>query len=210
MRRFILFCLLTIIFHPAVAQITISPEHAERIGQKIWQNEGAGKPSNLTVWNKNEDFPSFGIGHFIWYPAGVEETFTESFPQLLVHISQTRPLPNWLTIQDAPWPNREAFYQEIDSARMRELRQFLQTTIPEQVAFIVKRMEGALPQILNHLESPAQRKKIESLFYKVAQQPNGIYALIDYINFKGEGISIKERYNGYGWGLLQVHTRCKQ
>ena len=27
---------------------------------------------------------------------------------------------------------------------------------------------------------------------------------MDYVNFKGEGISPGERYNGEGWGLLQV------
>ena len=31
-----------------------------------------------------------------------------------------------------------------------------------------------------------------------------MYALIDYVNFKGEGSSPSERYQGQGWGLLQV------
>ena len=34
-------------------------------------------------WNAGEDFPSLGIGHFIWYRAGQQEIFEESFPQLL-------------------------------------------------------------------------------------------------------------------------------
>ena len=38
----------------------------------------------------------------------------------------------------------------------------------------------------------------------MAAVPNGVYALVDYVNFKGEGISLTERYNGEGWGLLQV------
>jgi hypothetical protein len=28
--------------------------------------------------------------------------------------------------------------------------------------------------------------------------------LMDYVNFKGEGVSPSERYRGQGWGLLQV------
>ena len=28
--------------------------------------------------------------------------------------------------------------------------------------------------------------------------------LIDYVNFKGEGVLLTERYRGRGWGLLQV------
>ena len=28
--------------------------------------------------------------------------------------------------------------------------------------------------------------------------------MTDYVNFKGEGVSTSERYDGEGWGLLQV------
>ena len=38
----------------------------------------------------------------------------------------------------------------------------------------------------------------------IIKQPTGVYMLIDYINFKGEGLSLTERYNGQGWGILQV------
>jgi hypothetical protein len=38
----------------------------------------------------------------------------------------------------------------------------------------------------------------------VAATPNGVYALVDYVNFKGEGTNPRERYRGQGWGLLQV------
>ncbi|MEE3116481.1 MAG: hypothetical protein VX339_00125, partial [Pseudomonadota bacterium] len=38
----------------------------------------------------------------------------------------------------------------------------------------------------------------------LAATPGGIYALMDYVNFKGEGLSRMERYKGQGWGLLQV------
>jgi len=31
-----------------------------------------------------------------------------------------------------------------------------------------------------------------------------VYALVDYVNFKGEGTAPAERYRGEGWGLLQV------
>jgi hypothetical protein len=47
---------------------------------------------------------------------------------------------------------------------------------------------------------------ISELFYEVAntEVPQGMYALIDYVNFKGEGTAASERYQGKGWGLLQV------
>lgn len=186
-------------------KIQLTAEQAHLIGQKIWQNEGLGKIENLTVWNQGEAFPSFGIGHFIWFPQGVEEPFTESFPQLIRHLAKTIPLPDWLTkTSDAPWPTRESFYANINSAETNSLRRLLHHSIPQQVEFIVQRMEAALPKMLAALPTTAQRDHVQRQFYRVAQQPGGVYALIDYVNFKGEGVAVKERYKGQGWGLLQV------
>ena len=50
--------------------IHLSRTDAAAIGSKIWQNECGGTVSGLTSWNAGEDFPSLGIGHFIWYVAG--------------------------------------------------------------------------------------------------------------------------------------------
>lgn len=185
--------------------ILLAPEKAEAIGRKVWHNEGLGKVENLAVWNKGEDFPSFGIGHFIWYPGGVTGPFEESFPQLLRHLGEHAALPSWLAeAQGAPWRSREEFLAAAGSAELEGLRRLLLDTIPQQTAFIVARMEAALPKMLDALETPAARARVERQFYRVARQPNGVYALIDYVNFKGEGTSPRERYRGEGWGLLQV------
>ena len=65
------------------------------------------------------------------------------------------------------------------------------------------RLEQALPKMLAAAPA-AERENVKANFYRVAAQPLGFYALMDYVNFKGEGISPTERYNGQGWGLLQV------
>src|SRR5438067_9077545 len=41
-------------------------------------------------------------------------------------------------------------------------------------------------------------------FERLTKTPQGCYALIDYVNFEGEGVLHSERYQGQGWGLLQV------
>ncbi len=189
----------------AQTDLQLTAAQARAIGERIWHNEGAGRVENLTVWNRGEAFPSFGIGHFIWYPAGVDGPFTESFPQLLQHLKRTTTLPPWLAqTSAAPWRSRDAFYAAIDSAEMRELRQLLERTIAQQVAFIVERMEAALPEMLAALPSAKRREHVQQQFYRIARQDNGLYVLIDYVNFKGEGTSTRERYEGQGWGLLQV------
>jgi hypothetical protein len=86
---------------------------------------------------------------------------------------------------------------------MVELRNWLYDQINVQVDFIIKRLPRALPSMLENL-SPERQRQVRYQFYRVANSPMGLYVLIDYLNFKGEGSSVSESYNGYGWGLLQV------
>ena len=46
----------------------LSQSEATAIGNKVWRYECGGRIDGLTSWNVGEDFPSLGIGHFIWYP----------------------------------------------------------------------------------------------------------------------------------------------
>lgn len=183
--------------------VSVSPQTAEQIGAKIWKNECGGTLEGLTHWGKNENFPSLGIGHFIWYVAGKRDRFVEGFPPLVTFLkSQNVAVPAWLT-ETCPWNSRDEFYADINSPKMKELRQFLYDTRNLQAVFIANRLEKALPQMIEKL-SPAERDKITTTFNKLANDPQGLYALIDYVNFKGEGTSPTETYKGKGWGLLQV------
>lgn len=189
----------------AASDLRISDAEAGRIGQKIWRNECAGTRDGLTSWNKGEDFPSLGIGHFIWYPEGKRGPFKESFPALKDYLgSQGVEIPAWLASARAcPWPDRASFMADFHSPRMEELRSLLAATVGQQARFAALRLEAALPEML--AAAPAgERPKIRRNFYRVAEAPGGLYPLMDYVNFKGEGTSRTERYRGEGWGLLQV------
>jgi hypothetical protein len=48
------------------------------------------------------------------------------------------------------------------------------------------------------------RANVQQQFERMASTSQGWYALVDYVNFKGEGVLHTERYQGQGWGLLQV------
>jgi len=189
----------------ARADIRLSDAEADAVGRKIWKNESGATIDGLTHWNKGEDFASLGIGHFIWYKAGERGPFTESFPGLLDAIAASgRTLPIWLNGHPpCPWADRDAFFAAFRSPRMNELRDLLASTIGAQARYAADRLEAALPKIL--AAAPAsERPALQSRFERVASVPNGVYALMDYVNFKGEGINPAERYNGEGWGLLQV------
>jgi hypothetical protein len=86
---------------------------------------------------------------------------------------------------------------------MNQLRRFLADTIDLQAEFLVARLEASLPKMLAEA-APADRNNVQQQFDRLTKTPQGCYALIDYVNFKGEGVLHSERYQGQGWGLLQV------
>lgn len=186
----------------------ISDADALKIGKRIWQNECAGTIPGLTSWNAGEDFASLGIGHFIWYHANHRGPFEESFPKLAEFLGRNGvDVPKWMR-GECPWTSRADFIAAADSPRMKQLRQMLASTIALQAKFCAQRLERALPAMLE--AAPRKhRERIRENFHRVAAQPMGMYALIDYVNFKGEGTKASETYNGQGWGLLQVLEAMK-
>ena len=42
------------------------------------------------------------------------------------------------------------------------------------------------------------------ILQKLADSAEGLFAVIDYYNFKGLGVNPRERYQQQGWGLIQV------
>jgi hypothetical protein len=183
----------------------LSQSDLDTVGKRVWQNEADGKVEGLIAWNSGEAFASLGIGHFIWYPSGPKGPFEESFPALLQFLKDNRvSLPGWLTPAMAcPWPTRDAFQADAKSPKLRELRALLATTVSQQSLFLAQRLERALPGML--AAAPAEKRAVlRERFEHLAATSAGRFALIDYVNFKGEGTKLSERYQGQGWGLLQV------
>jgi hypothetical protein len=198
-----------IVFGPnSVGAIGLSHSAALKIGKRVWQNECNGTISGLTAWNKGEDFASLGIGHFIWYPKGRRGPFDESFPELVSFISNRGAKFPTLLLgvgrgQPCPWNSRTEFLRAEHTPEMNQLRRFLVDTIDLQAEFLVARLEAALPKMLAEAAS-AERTNVQQQFERLTKTPQGCYALVDYVNFKGEGVLATERYHGQGWGLLQV------
>jgi hypothetical protein len=190
---------------PQRSAIRISRAEASSIGSRIWKNECGGTVAGLTSWNAGENFASLGIGHFIWFPAGIRPPYEESFPPLIAFMrSKGVTMPDWLgATPDCPWRSKAEFESATRTAKMSELRTFLKNTIPQQVEFILQRLDRALPKMLAAVPA-TERQQVRARFYAVASTAQGKYALMDYVNFKGEGTNPKERYGGKGWGMLQV------
>ncbi|MDZ7750871.1 MAG: hypothetical protein U5S82_04260 [Gammaproteobacteria bacterium] len=185
----------------------MTDEEAEELGRRIWHNETGGRMDRLLWWNRGEEFASLGIGHFIWYPRHYDGPFRETFPALVEHLrAGGTALPSWLDKSPpppCPWSTREAFLAATGDARRLDLQALLEGTLAAQSRFLVQRLQQALPLLLAAVPGEQRatiRRRLESLL----ATPAGRYALVDYVNFKGEGLSPTERYQGQGWGLLQV------
>ena len=212
-RFFLVLTAAYVLISPAFGQLPrLSPAEYEWLGQQVFANECNQRLPCLTHWNDGEDFPSLGIGHFIWYRTGQTERFEETFPDLLDFLQQAGiVLPHWLNQPlhaDNPWPDRSSFYRAMASEKMQQLNRLLQSTMDLQAAFIVQRLDSTLESIVASFPA-MQREDIRSTALSIASlnAPMGHYALIDYLHFKGSGLNANERYRGQGWGLKQVLGR---
>ena len=185
----------------------LSQNELNLIAAKIFQNEGGGDYSNLVHWNDGEDFASMGIGHFTWYPAGRSARFGNTFPDLLTYLhSNGVQLPAWLQQArntGAPWRTKAELIQAKQTGQIQELQNLLSQTRLLQAAYIVERARRAMPQLVNAAPA-ASRSRVAQNLNAVANTPGGWYALVDYVNFKGEGLQYYGGYKGQNWGLFQV------
>lgn len=190
----------------------ISQQEAAAIGKQVFKNECNEQELCLTSWNNRESFASLGIGHFIWYPEGNPQPFKESFPDFVAFVIENGggdKLPAWVkTTKHCPWRSRHEFRTARYKPRLNELRDYLNQQRGMQIRFMLHRATAALPKLEAQVVFQ-QRKHIRQQIALLKQSAAGRYALVDYINFKGEGIKVSERYNNQGWGLLQVLLQMK-
>jgi len=201
MKPALVLLLLALSLQPARA---LTDPELESIGRRVWQNECAGTRDGLTSWNSGENFASLGIGHFIWYPKGVDGPFEESFPKLMRYfIENGVKLPPAFKPDDrCPWSTRAEFQAAFHSERMNALRDLLASTIRLQSRFLAQRFAASREKMAQ--EAGPARENVAKQIDRLLATGAGTFALIDYVNFKGEGTKATERYHGEGWGLLQV------
>lgn len=180
----------------------ISAEEAKTIGKEIYFNECSSKKERLVWWNEGENFASLGIGHFIWYPKNERGPFDETFPEVIAFLKENNvQIPKWLKDAACPWNAKKELVE--DKIKKAELQVLLEQTMDLQASFIAQRFEVSLLKILASMQTDEKRKIIKRVL-ALQQSSRGKFALIDYLNFKGDGTCASERYEGKGWGLKQV------
>ncbi len=199
--------------HASNGMPNLSQQEVRRIGDQIFANESGSDINKLVHWNVGENFASMGIGHFTWYPAGRRARFGNTFPGMLSYLeSRGVRLPQWLQQakhSGAPWRTRAELNSQKYSPQVQQLQRMLYETRYLQAEYIMQRAQRAMPKLVRK-SPPHLRPLIANNLNAVANSPSGWYPLIDYVNFKGEGLN---RHGGYlnratnqreNWGLLQV------
>ena len=192
---------------PARNIASLSASEIRTIGDKIFRNESGGDIDKLVHWNVGENFASMGIGHFTWYPAGRRNRYGNTFPGLLDHLQANGVrLPAWVQkarYTGAPWRTKNELKYAKNSPQLKEFQNLLYQTRYLQASYIFERAKRAMPRLVK--ASPAHlRGLVAQNLNAVANTKGGWYALIDYVNFKGEGLNRRGGYKGQNWGLLQV------
>lgn len=178
------------------------------IGIKIWFNECGGTDKGLVSWNQGEDFMAIGIGHFVWQPRNSRRgSWTQGFPRMIRYMKRHGVrLPIWMegdSALRAPWASRQEFMASPQDARLLELRKLLRDNLELQARFLVEDLLTNFPRMLE-VAPEGEREIIKQNFCRLMAEAQGLYVMVDYLNFKGPGIH-PSRSNYYqGSGLLQV------
>ena len=127
------------------ANLKITDRELMVIADKIFENETGGKRLNLVSWNSGENFPSLGIGHFIWAKSsGSNGIFGESLPGL-VNFYRSRGIKVPKVLEQnrfSPWRSRTELISKRDSGdrEIAELIDFFDRTRDTQVLYIFERL----------------------------------------------------------------------
>ena len=205
-----------VISTPGIPNSSLSQQKAQDlnwVAQRIFRNQTNGDLKRLVRWNERENFAALGIGQFILYPAGKSGRYRETFPTYLDYVKANGvPLPAWLAQRPkrgGPWQNTAAFGRAQNDRQVQELHNFMQKTLNLQANFMALQLKQTLPQRINQLP-PNQRQTALRSYQTMITTPGGMYPLLDYVQFQGDGANPAERYNGKGWGLLQVLQNMDQ
>ena len=118
-------------------------------------------------------------------------------------------LPKLLAeFKHSPWNSKSELMSKKASGDrdIQELIAFFDSTRDIQVMFIYDRLKGSLDKMI---QASSNKENLRNQFERMVNTPNGLYALIDYVNFKGEGLKGVSSYNNVAWGLRQVLENMK-
>ena len=194
----------------------LSKDQLLSLGYRMWNNYAGGTVDGLTKWDGSDvdhQFMYLGIDQNIWLPEGSSPMFQADWPTVAQRLQELGcKIKPWM-LKDYPWSSKEEFDADFNGKKMIWLRTHLskEKFVRAQAFCISERLQRTMdpssPDSLLMGLTAAQSALVQKNFELVvnSKDPLGVYALIDYVNFKGEGrLGGTEEFNGQGRGLLQV------
>lgn len=230
--------------YPLSSPLISEKSFLKKLSEALYKNEADCKNHNLTHWGKNEEFPSLGLPHAIWYGKTSSKKYQEQFPELVRYLRknstakiQWPEILNKNPLPAAPWASQKEFSEikklslEIENVKdspqlaqlksqkkslykdayeLFEIRYFLANPhiLELQAQFVIEKTFLSLHRILaaSHRESPEATQSLYKKIQLLLGTPEGVLAIVDYLNFKGEGLKVSERtpVGQHPWGLKTV------
>ncbi|MFZ4116632.1 MAG: hypothetical protein ACOYK6_07940 [Chthoniobacterales bacterium] len=220
-------------FKPGLATGYVNPtqDQLPLIGKRFFKDQKAEE--NKPKWGEDQEhnFVYIGSLEYIWYGENNRAQFVEDWPTVASRLKAAGlPIEDW-ALGACPWNTKEDFDEEVKSSTLPDSTLDPESRIGKliallsqdeaktvQVQTLVDRLNRALesshdssltPTIFQDLP-PGELELLKSNLDAVASvqdakgHPLGLYALIDYPYFKGEGTAIGEHCNVDGWGLQEV------
>ncbi len=209
----------------------LSDDELLQIGMQIWQNQcsvwdapdtkiTSSMKQGLTDWDDDSDVATIGMGQYLWYSSDATNRMQEDWPTVAQALqAKGYPIKQWV-LGECPWDTKEEFMAHFNGHKLTYLRKMLakKPVIVEQTRCDAERLDAALPKILAsvHVDTNLtddQKTTLKAVITKhfnevaMTQTPVGLYALMDYVHFRGEGVLQTERIDGdIAWGLRQALT----
>ena len=209
-------------------EIRLTPNEETKLISFIAKKEFGGDWSKSVDWNPEEDFPSLGLGHYLWFPEGSKAPFNESFKDFIrfayerdqkddlgLKFPEVLKLNNG-EIAPAPWSTRDAFLKAKKSGALEELVSFISNEKVRklQLEYQLSHAKDVAEKAIVYNGEAGDQKALSTteergaFLRELLQHPEGVALLVHYPTFKGDGFSPKERYasgdGNKGWGFFQV------
>ncbi|MBX9742927.1 MAG: hypothetical protein K2W99_05270 [Chthoniobacterales bacterium] len=192
--------------------IYFSDDALSDLGNRLWTTYSPEK--KVVIWDER-GFACIGIAQCLWNPVGTTSSFGEDWPATARFLKNHGiAIEEWM-LGPCPWSTEKEFNDALQNdPRLQRLITLLSTpaAITEQAHCIVENFKQAFSpisesSILKNLP-PGEAKLLAAYFWAVSHcygdncKPLGLFALIDYVHYKGEGLG--GGYNTQSWGLQRV------
>lgn len=186
-----------------------------KVTANLLNNETSCKPGFMMEWDDKagENFPSIGLPHVVWFPQNAKKVVDESFPRFWNYITKnyhgiTR-VPQMNVSGAAPWNSKAQFDSD---PVVKDINRFLldPDVLKLEGEFAVQRGLDSVYTVMaaNSLDPQAKmsQKDLCTNFKNLIASPQGLMAVVDYVNWKGEGVHYSEKTDRQNvrWGLKQV------